>query len=116
MGVAANPFCRSPLFVTVPFVAELAGKIDAKVPICAGSEVRAFPRVWCFCLIWPCAQEEVEIRAATVVATDKICAVLNRSDSGSKAHAIQVDWMLWQDGEARKDDLPPHHRTLTCFY
>lgn len=62
-------------------------------------------------------QEEVEIRAATVIATERICAVLARAPGVKrKPLAIQVDWMLWQDGEARKDDILPHHRTLTCFY
>ena len=65
-------------------------------------------------------QEEVELRAATVIATERIAALLNAMPSDSttarRAFAIHIDWLLWQDGEARKDSLPPHHRTLTCFY
>lgn len=60
-------------------------------------------------------QEEVEIRAATVVATERICDALQRA-SGSRPLSIRVDWMLWQQGEERRHSLPAHHRTLTCFY
>ncbi len=66
-------------------------------------------------------QEEVEIRAATVVATDMICAALNAVPAEHRERpfaAVEVDWLLWQEGERRNalGDIPPHHRTLTCFY
>ena len=32
------------------------------------------------------------------------------------SRAPQVDWLLWQLGEQRKDAIPPHHRTLTTCY
>lgn len=67
---------------------------------------------------------EVEIRAATVVAVERIRARMNeiRRGSGGAGAAgdhiasVQVDWLLWQEGERRKDSILPHHRTLTVFY
>ena len=54
---------------------------------------------------------EIEIRAATVVACDKIAERLQKS-------AIHRDWLLWQIGEREKRQglLKNHHRTLTTFY
>ncbi len=75
--------------------------------------------VYCDALIGHVVQEEVEIRAATVVCTAAICKTLNDDAAGAGGRAVmdvEVDWLLWQDGERRKDELPPHHRTLTCFY
>jgi hypothetical protein len=32
-------------------------------------------------------------------------------------HAIQLDWYLWEVGEAqRTNSSTPHHRTLTVYY
>jgi hypothetical protein len=69
----------------------------------------------------PGCEEEVEIRAATVVAVERLRDALTakRTGSGSTApriSAVEVDWYLWQQGEAKKDSLFPHHRTLTVFY
>ena len=67
-------------------------------------------------------QEEVEIRAATIVATDLICAAVNALPTGRvdgrPFAAVEVDWLLWQEGEKRNaaGEIPTHHRTLTCFY
>lgn len=35
-----------------------------------------------------------------------------------KVHSIEIDWMLWEEGEAAalKGTLPPHHKTLTVYY
>ena len=63
----------------------------------------------------PNSEEEIEIRAATVVAVDEIKSKINQRNV-RPLHSIEVDWLLWQQGEARKDDLKPHHRTLTVFY
>ena len=30
--------------------------------------------------------------------------------------AVEVDWLLWNWGEVVKDEIAPHHRTLTIFY
>ena len=68
-------------------------------------------------------QEEVEIRAATIVSTDLVCAAVNKAQrneggSGRVFVAVEVDWLLWQLGEKSNavGDIPPHHRTRTCFY
>ena len=72
-------------------------------------------------------QEEVELRAATIVATDLICAAVNAGAAAASASAgaaprvfaaVEVDWLLWQEGERRNasGEIPTHHRTLTCFY
>jgi hypothetical protein len=74
----------------------LARKVDAKEVLPFGSE------------------EEVEIRAATIVAVEKLQQSLHRR--GRDLLAIEVDWLLWQWGESMKDEIPPHHRTLTIYY
>ena len=60
------------------------------------------------------AEEESEIRACTVIAVEmlqKELAVL-----GVDLLVIEVDWLLWQRGEVAKDNILPHHRTLTIYY
>lgn len=104
----------------------LAAAVDKLEPVAVGSE------------------EEIEIRAATVVAVDMLRDLLRGSataavgpDAGSGAGAgvaaaavgsvsglavagnpfsVELDWVLWQAGEAQRKELLPHHRTLTCFY
>ena len=72
-------------------------------------------------------QEEVELRAATIVATDLICAAVNAGAAAASAAvgstprvfaAVEVDRLLWREGERRNasGEIPTHHRTLTCFY
>ena len=58
--------------------------------------------------------EEIEIRAATVVAVEKLqkCLVAH----GRHLLVLEVDWLLWQWGESIKDTIAPHHRTLTIYY
>ena len=60
------------------------------------------------------SEEEVEIRACTVVAVDLLQQALLRR--GLQLLVVEVDWLLWQRGEASKDNMPPHHRTSTIFY
>jgi len=61
--------------------------------------------------------EEVEIRAATVVAVQALRDVLNAEGGAEEPLMdVEVDWLLWQVGEAQRDTLPPHHRTRTVFY
>ncbi|CAM9212379.1 unnamed protein product [Heterosigma akashiwo] len=73
----------------------------------------------------PGSPEEVEIRAATVVAVQQIqqhmvaeAMIIEDKTSGEKGGvtAVEVDWLLWQMGEEVKDEIKPHHRTLTIFY
>jgi hypothetical protein len=60
------------------------------------------------------SEEEIEIRACTVVAVERLQEALSRS--GVNVLVIEVDWLLWQIGEKTKDDIPPHHRTRTIYY
>jgi Potential Queuosine, Q, salvage protein family len=87
----------------------LAERVDGKVELSAGG------------------MEEVEIRAASVVAVERLRrAVHSRALAlaGSiqdatrltPPHALQVDWFLWTEGERQRERHPPHHRTRTIFY
>ena len=58
--------------------------------------------------------EEVEIRAATVEAVERL-----RACSGlSSLSSVQLDWVLWNAGERlqQQGKLSPHHRTRSTFY
>jgi len=83
--------------------------IDAKHELLAGSE------------------EEVEIRAATVQAVEQMREAWFQKEGGKEGRkeggregggvmSVEVDWLLWQVGEKLKEELPPHHRTITIFY
>ena len=74
----------------------LAALVDEKSEIPFGSEM------------------EIEIRAATVVAVERLHARL--VERGIDILVVELDWLLWQRGEVSKDSLRPHHRTLTVFY
>ena len=74
----------------------LAQRVDSKTEIASGSE------------------EEIEIRAATVVAVEKLHQAL--VGFGISVLVIELDWLLWQRGEEAKDQLRPAHRTKTIYY
>jgi hypothetical protein len=74
----------------------LARRVDAEDAIAAGSE------------------EEVEIRAATVWAVERLRLALARR--GTSLTAMQVDWYLWDLGQTRAPDERPYHRTRTIYY
>ena len=59
------------------------------------------------------SREEMEIRAATVVAVDLIRDRL--AELGRPLMAVQVDWMLWAWSQG-VFPVRPHHRTRTIFY
>lgn len=61
--------------------------------------------------------EEVSIRAATVVCVDELVRIAAR-DSEEPVTAVSMDWYLWQVGESlnQKGELKPHHRVNTIFY
>ncbi|KAA0151321.1 hypothetical protein FNF31_06857 [Cafeteria roenbergensis] len=59
----------------------------------------------------PGSEEEVEIRAASVQAVEKL-----RHAMGGTLLSVELDWLLWQRGERSKEKLPPHHRTRTVCY
>ena len=61
------------------------------------------------------SDEETEIRAATVMAVDRLQQALTQRGA-AKLLVVELDWLLWQRGEAMKDGLLPHHRTLTVYY
>jgi len=72
----------------------LGAKIDRKEWIPAGSA------------------QEVEIRAATLVAVERLRDALARR--GRSLLSVELDWLLWHAAQNRT--MPPHHRTLTTFY
>ncbi len=57
---------------------------------------------------------EVEIRAITIYAVERLRDQL--SARGRVMNSVQLDWLLWNIGEARQHDILPHHRTLTIYY
>ncbi|MCM8749474.1 queuosine salvage family protein [Thermomicrobiaceae bacterium CFH 74404] len=60
------------------------------------------------------SQEEIEIRAATVWAVEELRHRL--AAAGRPMPPWQIDWALWNLGQALPPDAPPYHRTLTIFY
>ncbi len=78
------------------YAPELASAVDTGMEVACGSE------------------QEVEIRACTVVAVDLLQQAISRR--GLSLLVLEVDWLLWQRGEALKDELLPHHKTSTIFY
>ena len=87
----------------------------------------------------PGSMEEVEIRAATVVAVDALRAAVAAkfgqqlpaaarggdsegagteagANTGRLPNSVQLDWWLWEQGERARLQHRPHHRTLTIFY
>lgn len=80
---------------------ELAAKIDALQELPAGGE------------------EEIEIRAATVVAVERFKEAILRRRSlgrGDPPLSVALDWYLWEKGERLRHQHRPHHRTLTIYY
>jgi len=74
----------------------LATRIERREPIPAG------------------AREEVEIRAATVWACERLRRAL--AARGRQIAAYEVDWLLWTAGQRLPAATAPYHRTLTVFY
>jgi hypothetical protein len=64
--------------------------------------------------------DELAIRAATVVAVERVRAAIVAAAAGEPRllalTSVEIDWLLWDEGEARKDAIAPHHRTRTIFY
>lgn len=65
-------------------------------------------------LIPPGSDFEIEIRAATVQAVERLREKL--AELGHPTTSLTLDWLLWQEGEALQRKLKPHHRTLTIYY
>jgi hypothetical protein len=71
-------------------------------------------RVRRYALVPPDSDEELEIRAATIWGVELLRQALERR--GHPMRAFEIDWALWQSGQALGDDVEPYHRTLTAFY
>jgi hypothetical protein len=54
---------------------------------------------------------EIAIRVGTILAVERL-----REAMGTPVTSIEVDWLLWNQGEAQRHTLKPHHRTATWFY
>jgi hypothetical protein len=64
-------------------------------------------------------KQEVYIRAATVVAVERLVQAYNlQRTPHEKMTEVQMDWHLWQVGEKLNQDskMKPHHRVDTIFY
>ena len=77
----------------------------------------------------PGSSDEIDLRACTIQAVERMRdALVSRikkavelnvgSGEGSspKVTSVALDWFLWTQGEKRRDDSPPHHKTMTVFY
>lgn len=76
------------------------------------------------------SEDEIEIRASTIVACNMIAKAMNKliieseneeitsavGDEKGIIKDVEVDWLFWQVGEANKHLLPPFHKTETVFY
>ena len=58
---------------------------------------------------------EIEIRANTVVVVEFIKKELKETFN-KDAMSVQIDYILWNEGENARKNIKPHHRTLTIFY
>ena len=75
---------------------DLAAAVTSQTEIAAGSE------------------QEVEIRGMTIYAVERLRAEL--STLGISQSSVELDWLLWNIGEARQHAIAPHHNTLTIYY
>jgi Potential Queuosine, Q, salvage protein family len=73
----------------------LAQAVDAMQPLAPGSS------------------QEIEIRAATVVAVDRLRDQM--AGRGRQLSSAQVDWIIWQSSQSA-ESVRPYHRTRTIFY
>jgi hypothetical protein len=74
----------------------LARTVDQGTPLGAGSPA------------------EVEIRANTIWAVELIRQELEAMGRGLRA--FEIDWILWNMGQAKEFKVRPYHRTVTIFY
>jgi hypothetical protein len=58
--------------------------------------------------------EEVEIRATTIAAVDRIRLELGRL--GREWRPFEIDWLLWNLGQDDVYRAKPYHRTVSIFY
>lgn len=64
------------------------------------------------------SKEEIEIRAATVMAVEEIKQRIEKDEYlCQKIHySYEIDWLLWQMGEKALGEMKPHHQVLSIFY
>mmetsp|Transcript_49884 Transcript_49884/g.156129 ORF Transcript_49884/g.156129 Transcript_49884/m.156129 type:complete len:208 (+) Transcript_49884:448-1071(+) len=64
------------------------------------------------------SEEEVELRAWSVQAVEQLAQMLREDHGLPHVRSIQVDWILWEEGEQKHIEklIAPHHRTWTTFY
>lgn len=60
------------------------------------------------------SEEESEIRGCSVLLVEKLKEKFREKDIN--INSVEIDWLLWNWGERMKDEILPHHRTLTIFY
>ena len=65
-------------------------------------------------LLEPGSSEEVEIRANTIVAVDRLRE--SASTGGRRLRAFEIDGILWQMGQGARHRSRPFHRVRTIFY
>ena len=74
----------------------LAARVDARVELPAGSD------------------EEIEIRALTIDAVERLRAAL--AVRGVVRNSVEIDWALWDAAQGRAPDGKPYHHTRTIYY
>jgi hypothetical protein len=62
----------------------------------------------------PPSEVEIELRSATIQAVEQMIGAMRAKSI--PLIPIQLDWLLWERGEASLDRLAPHHRVNTIFY
>jgi len=62
------------------------------------------------------SDEEIEIRANTVICVEKIKDEINKLAKDKKYLSLEIDYVLWTVGEELRKEIKPHHRTLSIFY
>lgn len=67
------------------------------------------------------SEQELEIRAATIVAVENLKEAIAAKFGGQPGVeklpiTIQLDWWLWEVGEKSRNSHPPPHKTLTIYY
>jgi hypothetical protein len=62
----------------------------------------------------PGSEEEVEIRASTIWATELLRQEMKYF--GKDVNASEIDWLLWNLGQDDQYRAKPYHRAVTIFY